>query len=492
MKSIQNRNWHTGLALLVAVILGLLPRIAVSAQQVGAPVGPHAPASAPIADGADSVVPLAASASCAGDVNGDLIVNSFDLAKVLSHFGQAVVDVPAAGLADFNRDGTVNTADLALLLSHFGMTCPMFAAKVDFATGSGPYSVALSDVDGDGKPDIVVANLYGNTVSVLRNTCVSENVNFATNVDYSTWDRCYSVALGYLDGDGMPDIVVANYSPSGTVGVLRNLGNGSFAATVGYAAGFSPTSVALADVDGDGKPDIVVAIWGTNNVSVLRNNGDGTFAPKVNYATGTGPYSVALGDVDGDGSPDIVAANLNGNTVSVLRNVGNGIFSAKVNYPTGPAPVSVALGDRDGDGKLDIVVANSGTSPNYSDGTVSVLSNLGNGTFATKVDYPAGPYSHAVALGDVDGDGKLDIVVANSGTSPSYSDGTVSVLSNLGNGTFAAKVDYATGRYPRSVALSDVDGDGKLDIIVANLNDNTVSVLRNQSGGFRSPKPAKR
>ena len=145
-------------------------------------------------------------------------------------------------------------------------------------------------------------------------------------------------------------------------------------------------------------------------------------------------------------------------------------FAAKVDYPTGLAPDSVTAADLDGDGKPDLAVANGGAPPAN---TVSVLLNQGNGTFAARVDYAVGTTPDSVAAADLDGDGKLDLAVVQN-----YSN-TVSVLLNNGNGTFAAKVDYPTGTAPGSVAAVDLNGDGMADLAISNELSNTVSVLLN-------------
>jgi hypothetical protein len=182
----------------------------------------------------------------------------------------------------------------------------------------------------------------------------------------------------------------------------------------------------VADVNGDGKPDLAVANYDSNTVSVLRNRGEGTFAAKVDYAAGAHSWWVAAADLDGDGKPDLAVANYDGNTVSVLRNRGDGTFAAKVDYPTGSGPRSIAVMDLNGDGKLDLAVAN-GRSPVVADAaspTVSVLLNNGDGTFAARVDLATGSHAWSVAAADLDGDGKPDLAVANHDRS------TVSVLLN--------------------------------------------------------------
>ena len=185
------------------------------------------------------------------------------------------------------------------------ITTTDFSAKVDFTTGAGPYSVAIGDLDGDGKADLAVANYGSNTVSVFRNTGSSGTISYAAKVDFTTGSFPYSVAIGDLDGDGKADLAVANVS-SATVSVFRNTGSSgtiSYAAKVDFTTGTNPISVAIGDLDGDGKADLAVA-EGSTTVSVFRNTGSSgtiSYAAKVDFTTGTNPRSVARGDLDGDG-----------------------------------------------------------------------------------------------------------------------------------------------------------------------------------------------
>lgn len=272
----------------------------------------------------------------------------------------------------------------------------------------------------------------------------------------------------------------------------------SFSPAVSYPVGLSPEAVVTADFNGDGRLDLAVANLSSNTVSILLGNADGTFQPAQTYATGMGPASLAVGDFNGDGKLDIATANEGNNTVSVLLGNGDGTFQAVKSYAVGSQPVSVAVGNFDG--KLDIVTANQG------DNTVSLLPGNGDGTFgAAKTIASYSQSAASVAVGDFNGDGKLDLAVAIRGTDgswgyygyyPGYSP-AVNVLLGNGNGTFTPVSIYALpspyGVPPSSyadpsVAAADPNGDGKPDLVTTNPGDGSVSVLLNNGNGtFSGP-----
>ena len=348
-------------------------------------------------------------------------------------------------------------------------------ASYSTAYGSRSYSVATADINGDSKPDIVVANYGGDNIGVLFN---NGNSTFRRQTTYSTGSNSQpsSVITVDVNGDNKIDVVVAN-SDGSNIGVLFNLGNGTLTIQTTYSTGdgSSSRSLTTADMNGDNKPDIIVGNSGTDNVGVLLNLGDGTFALPTTYSTGYGsfPQSVTTADVDRDGKPEIIVASYGTRTVDVLFDVGNGMFTSPMLYSTGPDsyPESMATADLNGDNKLDIIVGNAYTN------NVGVLLNTGNGTFSTQATYRTGDGSdpQSVATADVNGDNKLDIIVAN------YRTYNVGVFLNMGNGRFSTQTTYSTGidSYPRSVKAVDVNDDIKPDIIVANMYAGNVGVFLN-------------
>jgi VCBS repeat protein/PASTA domain-containing protein/FG-GAP repeat protein len=378
-------------------------------------------------------------------------------------------------------------APSAAQAASFAARAPSFAYPASgYPTGRDPRSVAIGDLNGDRKPDLVTANDEANTVSVLLNR---GDASFRAKRDYPTGHFPVAVAIGDLNGGGKLDLVTAN-EEANTISVLLNRGDGSFGVRGNYATGGSPRSVAIGDLNGDGRPDLAIANFGGEvpstigtTLSVLLNRGDGSFQPRVDYPTGKGPLSVAIGDLNGDGRPDLAIANFGGgvpstfgNTVSVLLNTGDGSFEAKRDYRTGISPDSVAIGDLNGDGKPDLAIANG------QGATVSVLANRGDGSFQARRDYQTGSDSDSVAIGDLNGDGKPDLATASAGES------TISVLANRGDGSFQAARHFPTGGADSPVAIGDLNGDGKPDLAttegapVEAAPDGGVWVLLNATG----------
>ncbi|HUI84292.1 MAG TPA: VCBS repeat-containing protein, partial [Candidatus Binatia bacterium] len=248
------------------------------------------------------------------------------------------------------------------------------------------------------------------------------------------------------------------------ISVLLGRGDGTFQQAVNYPAGLAPRWVVVADFNGDGKPDLAVAEESSGAAGILLGNGDGTFQPVVNYATGVSPWSIAAGDFNGDGKLDLVTANLVSNNVSVLLGNGNGTFQSALNYSAGINPSSLAIGDFNHDGKADLAVADMGSN------SVSVLLGNGNGTFQAPVSYGVGPNPISVVAADLNGDSKTDLVVADNNNFSSE----LTVLLGNGDGTFQPGTNYSIGNAPGSLAVADLNGDGRLDIAVSQYSANIL------------------
>ncbi len=340
-----------------------------------------------------------------------------------------------------------------------------YGAAVNYSAGVS-QSVTAADLDGDGDTDLVTANTFDGSVSVLLG---NGDGTYAAAVNYGVGANPSSVIAADLDGDGDIDLAVAN-TFSDNVSVLLGHGDGTFAARVDYGVGSFPQSVTTADLDGDGEADLAVVNSGDNNVSVLLNNGDGTFASKVDYSVGSGALSVTAADLDGDGDIDLAVAVQFDFQVAVLLNSGSGTFAAYVDYRVGSTPWSVTAADLDGDGDMDLATAN------LNGNNVSVLLGNGDGTFAARTDYSVGLQPNSVTAADLDGDGDIDLAVANNGSS------NLTVLLGNGDGSFAPKVNFIVGDSPRFVTAADLDGDGDIDMAVAVQGNGRVWVLLNRDG----------
>jgi len=352
---------------------------------------------------------------------------------------------------------------------------PPFAAPRGYLVGVFPTSVAIGDLNRDGKADLAVANTVSNTMSVLLN---KGRGSFERSRFYGTGNGPYRLAIGDLNGDDRPDVAVANYGSS-TVSVLMGRGDGSFKPRVDYPVGGGPWQVAIGDLNADGKPDLAVANSDPNTVSALLNEGDGSFEPRVDYPTGRAPISVAIADLNGDGKPDLTTTNAEANSVSVLLNRGDGTFEGKLDVQTGGGPYDLAIGDVNGDGKPDLATANYD-----GDGgdTASVLLNKGDGGFAAHVDYGVAGAPLAVVLTDLNGDGWLDLVTAAG------DDEAITVHLNHKDGTFRGRLDDSVGG-PTGMAAGDLNGDGRPDLVTTNdfIPSGNVIVLINAFGHCAVP-----
>ncbi len=358
-----------------------------------------------------------------------------------------------------------------------------FGSAINTAVGALPTWVSVADFNGDGKADVAVPlNGAGssNNVKVLLGNGAG---GFSSTTTLSAGTDSIATGTGDLNGDGKVDLIVANLN-SNNLSVFLGNGAGGFAAVNNFTTGAGPNYVRVADINKDGKPDLLSANSSTNTVSVLLGTGTGSFGVKTDFTVGaasSSPFAVATPDLNGDGFLDLVAVNSATNNIGVRLGDGTGSFGALTNVATGAAgPADLQARDVNGDGKIDIVTANNGSN------FVSVLIGNGSGGFAAATTIATdaangGPYS--VVLDDFNGDGKDDLAAANFNT------GNLAVLLGNGAGTFAPRTNFTAGTGPISVYTGDFNGDGKADLVTVNYTSGTVSVLLNTSAPAANSPP---
>ena len=388
-------------------------------------------------------------------------VNNYTLTATIAGEGSAAPTGLVSFLDSSNSNAVLGSGTLVANPSGLG-----FVNVQSPATGNQPDAVAVGDFNGDGLPDLAVANRADNTVTIFLGNGLGTFTALGTPVP--TGNTPVAIGVGDFNGDGFADLAVVNRS-DGNVSILLGDGTGNFTLAATPTAGDDPVALVIGDFNGDGWPDIAVANDRGNTVTVMIGNGDGTFGITADVpVTGNSPDAIAAGDFNGDGNLDLVVANDVDNTLTVLLGTGIGTFTPASGTPpaTGRSPQSLVVADFNGDGKADLAVANS------LDNTLTLFLGNGDGTFAVASTPSTGNLPYSVAAGDFNGDGNVDLAVANN------TDGTVTVLLGAGNGTFtAATTSPAAGTSPWSIVAADLNGDGYSDIVTTDYFSGTATVL---------------
>ena len=418
-----------------------------------------------------------------------------------------------------NLTSMLGCSQAGFFLPTYDATCYVagtssFKPRMDIAMtspydpNSHPRHATIGDIDGDGKPDLIVAS-YGTippppsglgfgSLQVSRSIGAAGSISYDAPVNFQTSNGGINIKLADLDNDGKLDVIVA-CSGSGVVSCMHNTstpGTVSFATKTDIRPGQGPSEVAIADYDNDGHLDIAVVTAPTANVKIFHTYGvtvspTGSFPPSFfgsltsfdSFALGSSPESsgsLITADVDGDGKFDLVTSNSLDNKISVLRNTttsGTFSFATAQLIATNSQPAEVIAVTINNDNLPEIVVANYGSS------NISIYQNNSTpGSVAlTKVDVPARVHPFALSAGDFNGDGKLDLAVSQ------YQDDSIFVMNNnytsgsitSGAFTFNTNMFYGSDAEPQGVTVGDLDNDKKADIVVANYGANSVSIFRN-------------
>ncbi len=405
--------------------------------------------------------------------------------------------------------GSTNVEVLVNSDSGTGLINPATSTTINLGAGFLGNLVTVAPQTPGGPANIVVVTSSLNQVTVLRNTSSSAVPAFGPATHYTVDVNPVAVAVGDLNGDATPDIITANappsggaFGPNGTFSVLRNNGDGTYGApTVLTAAAPQPVSVVVGDVNGDGIPDLVVANKSANTVTVYlaSSTTPGAYGAGVTYSTldlagkGSSPVSVTLAFLTGPGGPlDIITANAGDNTVSILLGNGDGTFKKATTIAVGASPTQVAAGvfvapPAGQAGKVSLAIAHNGTGASLAARGVTLLLGNGDGTFQPIQEILPNVAATAIVAGNFASTlgGPVDLAVADD------SNGTVDLLRNNGQGVFthAAADTFDVGAHPSALAVGDFNQDGFQDVVAVS-SDTTgaaqqIAVLLNSGGdGF--------
>ncbi len=454
-------------------------------------------------DGNKDIV-LANGAIQLGKGDGTFAASTFTLPLPVDAGTLTAPGAPAVG--DFNNDGKL---DIALNVPAGNINGPFvsifpgkgdgtFTAGASYAGIYGTTNLATADLDGDGNLDLVAGiadlGMFGpdlNSSGLIQVLMGNGDGTFQAapafpNTALGTYNVAPAFAAGDFNGDGKPDILAALAQNTGVLtssGMVLLTGDGKGNFTAGSPiTGNAPSIFAAADMNGDSKLDAVVAD-GPSHVGIALGNGNGTFQAMKDYPVPNSEtvMNIALGDFNGDGKPDVLVAAVDStgahqNAVYLYLNSGDGTLGTANEIGTAVTPWGLAVADFNGDGKLDFVLSDNGSNNGTTNPEGALLVFLGNGSgaFAAPVSYSPGYFPGAVAIADMNNDGKPDVIVAS--VDQSDSTGTLSIYLGNGDGTLETPTNVALpDTFASNLAVADFDGDGNADVAIGDCCGNTLS-----------------
>ena len=370
-------------------------------------------------------------------------------------------------------------AFVLLLLASFSAGAQQFGSASYYLVGlhgSEPSQIVTGDFSRDGNLDLAVSDTLKGGVALL----IGNSDGTFQKARHLMVDQPNALAVADVNGDGKPDLLVQQYSRSGNLLVYLGNGDGTFRLKTFYPVGQFPIALTVADLNGDGKLDVVVASSNSyykpaGHISIFFGNGDGSFTRGARYSATAHPWGVAIGDLNGDGHPDLVVSSDNASdvndpdTLAILLNNGDGTFVNAGVYQTGLESLHVSIGDLNHDGKPDLVVASA-----YDQGIFVLLGN-GDGSFAAPVGYSTRSFAQApmqTVLADFNGDGELDAAVIG------YVGG-VGIFYGNGDGTFQPVATTPGTKGGESLVLGDFNHDGKPDVAFSAFDAAAAGVMLN-------------
>ncbi len=394
-------------------------------------------------------------------------------------------------VADFNNDGNTDiaVASASFQMILLGNGSGGFTAN-NISVGSGATSVAAGDINGDGIQDAAfTADGSGNwkVALVLGNAAGNFSVNASLTLDQAPT----GIAIGNFNGDSQPDLLLSVNWFEPRVMLFVNQGNNNFTLSTQFFAGREPRHVTAGDFNGDGKLDAAAPLTGADGVVIALGNGLGSFSAPMFFGAGRQPWSIGSGDFNADGKLDLVTSDDPSNSdkpfatggVSVLLGSGSGAFQSYRSYvyPFTPqfvlTPNSIAAGDFNNNNRPDVALSFDFTP------FIAIMLDDGQGELIQPSSFlDAGGSVASVAISDLNGDSKADLVTANRNTN------NISIFFGLGNGSFMPRVQIPVNAVPRFVGIGDFNGDSKRDLIVTHENAAAaVILLGDGSGGFTQP-----
>ena len=378
----------------------------------------------------------------------------------------------AVTLAELNGDGhldlvTANdhSANLSILL---GDGNGGFGPRTDLATSARPLEVVCADLNADGALDVASSDEGAHSVSVFLG---NGDGSFGPRAEFTSSMAPNSIAAGDLTGDGRADLLTTSPYP-GVASLLIGMGDGTFGMQSQYATDTDPRSIALVDLNHDGVLDVVTGNTAAATVSVLLGEGDRTFGPQTNFPVGVSTDAIAVGRINEDDHQDVIVANGGSSSIVVLLGDGNGGFGSGTPFPAGGWPVDIELGDMNGDGATDVVTVNRG----IIEGTVSILLGNGQGDFGPATSFLSGNDPNSLVLDHLNEDAHLDVAIASWWTpllkpgSPEdepIPGSFIGVFLGSGDGSIGPQIVYEVGHGTHSIASGDLNGDGRPDLVAA-------------------------